>query len=189
MASSICLRASCDIGLVRCRRSGRRTRGCRHGWTPPLRLARLRAERDAVAAVAQEVFKDALRDLVAPVLREHGFRGSGQSYWLPDDTNWAQVGLQKSTASSSTELRFTVNLMVTDKARWDEVRREHSYVKDTPPPAVNRISATGIASASHSRTSRRSQARPVAAASGSGTSSRPSTEITGGKSRLTTQLP
>lgn len=46
------------------------------------------------------------------------------------------VGFQKSRASSALELRFTVNLVVVKKTAWDELRREHSYVKDTPPPGV-----------------------------------------------------
>ena len=91
-----------------------------------------------VGVTAQQVFKGLLREVVAPVLRQCGLRGSGQSYWLPDDEYWAQVGFQKSTASTSAELRFTVNLLLTEKEVWDEVRREHSYVKDTPPPGIDR---------------------------------------------------
>ena len=91
-----------------------------------------------VTATAQQVFSEMLPTVVAPGLRERGLRGSGQSFWLPDDRMWAQVGFQKSVSSTKDAVRFTVNLGVTDKAAWDEVRREHSYVKDTPPPGVHK---------------------------------------------------
>lgn len=69
-----------------------------------------------VTATAQQVFSEMLRSVVAPGLRERGFRGSGQSFWLPDDRMWAQVGFQKSVSSTKDAVRFTVNLGVTDKA-------------------------------------------------------------------------
>jgi hypothetical protein len=90
-----------------------------------------------VTATAQHVFSDLLRRVVAPALREQGLRGSGQSYSLPDENYWAQVGFQRSTASTHAEVRFTVNLLLTEKAAWDAMRREHSYLKDTPPEGVN----------------------------------------------------
>lgn len=90
-----------------------------------------------VTASAQQVFRELLRTVVAPGLRKRGLRGSGQSYLLPDEVVWAQVGFQKSRASTAEAVRFTVNLNITDKAAWDEVRREHSYVKDKPPPGVD----------------------------------------------------
>lgn len=58
-----------------------------------------------------------------------GPQGFRRAYVLPDATCWAQVGFQKSSSSDRGRLRFTVNLQVTDKARWDERRRDHSPVK------------------------------------------------------------
>lgn len=87
---------------------------------------------------AQDVFKRLLRDAVAPELRRQGLKGSGSVYVLPDAAYWAQVGFQKSTSSNSDVVRFTINLKVTSKEWWDEQRRDHSPMKDTPPPGVDR---------------------------------------------------
>lgn len=89
---------------------------------------------------AQEAFKRHLRDVVAPQLREHGLRGSGQSYVLPDPAWWALIGVQKSAYSTALAVKFTVNLSAVSKRAWDEARREHSYLKDTPPPDIDRAS-------------------------------------------------
>ena len=89
---------------------------------------------------AQDVFKRLLRDAVAPELRRQGLKGSGSAYVLPDAVFWAQVGFQKSTSSNSDVVKFTINLKVTDKEWWDEQRRDHSPLKDTPPPGVDRTS-------------------------------------------------
>lgn len=86
---------------------------------------------------AQDRFKRHLRDDIAPALRREGLRGSGTSYVLPNPTVWAQVGFQKSMSSSTDVVRFTINLKVTDKASWDEQRRDHSAVKDTPPLGID----------------------------------------------------
>jgi hypothetical protein len=86
---------------------------------------------------ARDVFRELLRDLVAPELRRQGLKGSGSSYVLPDDASWKQVGFQKSTSSTSNVVKFTINLKVTDKEYWDECRRNHSPLKDTPPPGVD----------------------------------------------------
>ncbi|HEV2758537.1 MAG TPA: DUF4304 domain-containing protein [Acidimicrobiales bacterium] len=74
---------------------------------------------------------------MAPALRREGLRGSGSSYVLPDRGWWAQVGFQKSMSSTRDVVKFTVNLKVTDKKWWDEQRRAHSPMKDTPPPGID----------------------------------------------------
>lgn len=91
-----------------------------------------------MTATAQHVFSRLLRDVVAPELRRHGLKGSGSVYVLPDAAAWAQVGFQKSTSSTGHLVKFTINLKVTDKAYWDEQRRDHSPLKDTPPSGVER---------------------------------------------------
>ncbi|MBA3268000.1 MAG: DUF4304 domain-containing protein [Acidimicrobiia bacterium] len=83
---------------------------------------------------AAAALKRLLRDVVAPALRAEGLVGSAQTYLLPDASHWAQVGFQKSTSSTAD----TVNLKVTGKDWWDEQRRDHSPVKDTPPPGIDR---------------------------------------------------
>ncbi|MEA2826624.1 MAG: hypothetical protein QOG43_1063 [Actinomycetota bacterium] len=87
---------------------------------------------------AQSAFKRLLRDVAAPELRRQGLKGSGSAYVLPHAASWAQVGFQKSTSSTSDVVKFTINLKVTDKDHWDERRRDHSPMKDTPPPGVDR---------------------------------------------------
>src|SRR4051794_39668628 len=65
-----------------------------------------------ISVSAQQAFNVLLRSVVAPGLRKHGFRGTGQSYLLPDERMWVQVGFQKSRSSTAAALRFTVNLGV-----------------------------------------------------------------------------
>ena len=65
-----------------------------------------------------------LRSEVALRLRELGFKGSGQSYTLPDDDAWVLVGFQKFTSSTADEVQFTINVTVASKALWNEMRRE-----------------------------------------------------------------
>ncbi len=86
---------------------------------------------------AQDAFKRLLRDVVAPALRNQGLRGSGAVYVLPNRFYWAQVGFQKSTSSSKDAVKFTINLKVTDKEQWNQERRDHSPLKDRPPPGVS----------------------------------------------------
>lgn len=87
---------------------------------------------------AQDLFKRLLRDVVALELRRQGVKGSGSVYVLPDAAFWAQIGFQKSTSSTSDVVKFTINLKVTDKEYWDGQRRDHSPMKDTPPPGRDR---------------------------------------------------
>ena len=87
---------------------------------------------------AQQAFQRHLRDVVAPQLREHGLRGSDRNYVLPDPAWWALIGVQKSSYSTALAIKFTVNLSVVNKRDWDDARREHSHLKDTPPPGVDR---------------------------------------------------
>lgn len=89
---------------------------------------------------AQEVFARLMRDVVAPELRRQGHKGSGSVYLLPDAAYWAQVGFQKSMSSDRDRVKFTINLKVSEKAWWDEQRRDHSPVKDTPPSGIDRAS-------------------------------------------------
>ena len=93
---------------------------------------------DGVPGTAQDALQRLLKDVVAPALRAEGLQGSGKAYVLPDPVYWAQVGFQGSYRSTADATQFTINLKVTSKAAWDEARRDHSPVKDTPPPGVDR---------------------------------------------------
>jgi hypothetical protein len=41
-------------------------------------------------------------------------------------------------SSSKDVVKFTINLKLTDKGWWDEQRRDHSPLKDRPPPGSDR---------------------------------------------------
>jgi Domain of unknown function (DUF4304) len=83
---------------------------------------------------AQEKFAAMLRDEVAPALRELGFKGSGQSYQIPNETCWALLGFQKNKWSSADHVMFTANVTVVSRAAWDEARAERPYLKERPSP-------------------------------------------------------
>jgi hypothetical protein len=74
-----------------------------------------------------------LRDEIAPALRRMGFKGSGTSYELPDDTDWLQLGFQSSKWNSSEEVMFTVNLAIASKAAWARLAADRGY-KGKPNP-------------------------------------------------------
>lgn len=81
---------------------------------------------------AQETFKAMLADEVAPRLRAIGFRGSGQTYRLPDDDAWVLIGFQKSKFSDASSIEFTLNLTVASKAAWKEARNDRPHLPDRP---------------------------------------------------------
>lgn len=84
-------------------------------------------------STAQEVFKEWVKSALAPALRDMGFKGSGLSYWLPDVECWVLLGIQKSTASTSEQVKFTLNLSVANKHYWDELREwEHYWLPARP---------------------------------------------------------
>jgi hypothetical protein len=55
---------------------------------------------------AQAAYKALLSERLAPVLREHGFKGSGNEFVLPDDDDWLLVGFQKSRYSEAARVAF-----------------------------------------------------------------------------------
>ena len=70
---------------------------------------------------AQEQLRSMLRDDVAPILRTAGFQGTERKFVFPDADWFAQVGVQTSTASTSSLSRFTINAQVIPKAFWNQV--------------------------------------------------------------------
>jgi len=81
---------------------------------------------------AQDQLKQALREDLAPQLRELGFRGTERKFSLPSERYFAQIGIQSSDSSTRELVKFTVNLSVIDKAAWARARDERSYLPVKP---------------------------------------------------------
>lgn len=82
---------------------------------------------------AQLIFKDWTKEQLAPALRSLGFKGSGQSFTLPDADCWALLGVQKSTSSSADLVKFTLNLSVANRQLWVDLRNwEHYWMAARP---------------------------------------------------------
>lgn len=86
---------------------------------------------------AQDAYNSVLRDVVAPALREMGFKGSGKLYRLDDEKCWARLGFQSSVSNSAERVKFTVNLLVSDKDAWTRSRDERPYLPEVPSPNVS----------------------------------------------------
>jgi uncharacterized protein DUF4304 len=84
---------------------------------------------------AQDRYRAMLRDEIAPSLRRRGFKGSGTTYLLPDDTHWLQIGFQSSRWNDSEVVKFTVNLSAADKAAWERLAATRGY-PNRPRPGV-----------------------------------------------------
>jgi hypothetical protein len=78
--------------------------------------------KNAVVAAAQDTYREMMKKQVAPGLRALGFKGSGQNYELPSDDWWAMLGFQKSAYSDSSDVRFTINLLVVSRVVWESER-------------------------------------------------------------------
>ena len=74
----------------------------------------------------QNIFKQLLKDKIAPNIRNIGFKGSGQNYYFPSESHWEMLSFQKSMFSDSTELSFTLNLYVVEKDEWENARKSNS---------------------------------------------------------------
>jgi len=85
---------------------------------------------------AGEHFRAMLRELIAPVLREWGFKGSGQTYRLPSQTYWVRIVFQKSVQSTNTSVRFAVNWDMISKKEWDQRRVMFPDAPTEPPPGM-----------------------------------------------------
>ena len=81
---------------------------------------------------AQDALKALIDEWVAPVLKEHGLRKSGKTFWLKGEGTWGVVNFQSSVASTRDEGRFTVHLAVAlERLRestvgWDAERPSES---------------------------------------------------------------
>jgi len=85
---------------------------------------------------AQDRYRAMLRDEIAPALRVRGFKGSGTTYLLPDDTHWLQIGFQASRWNSAEQVMFTVNISVVEKLAWVRLAREFGEKGRPNPNAV-----------------------------------------------------
>lgn len=80
---------------------------------------------DPEEVTAQEALKAALRDLLSPAARSHGYKGSAPT-WRKSSTpgDWAVVSIQSSSWSTSESLRCVVNLAFAPDP-WLRWEREH----------------------------------------------------------------
>jgi len=88
-----------------------------------------------LSVTAQEVLKAALRDVLAPVARSHGYKGSVPTWRKSSATNdWAVVNVQSSSFSRAEHLRCVVNLAFAPEP-WLRWMSEH--LGAGMPKAVN----------------------------------------------------
>lgn len=74
---------------------------------------------------AQQALKGALRDVLGPNARSHGFRGTAPTWRKSNPSgDWAVVNVQSSSFSTSASLRCVVNLAVASQPwlRWQRVQ-------------------------------------------------------------------
>lgn len=86
---------------------------------------------------AQERFKAMLKEHVAPALRDLGFKGSGQTFVLPNEHCYASLGFQKWKGNDAERVSFTVNVSVVPKTAWAEF--EYPRTGTTPSPNLGYV--------------------------------------------------
>ena len=80
---------------------------------------------------APDRFARMVRDILAPGLRDLGFKGSAAQYLLPSEDHWVGLGIQRWYTGDSTKVHFTINLSVVKKTTWDEDPRLAADVEGT----------------------------------------------------------
>jgi len=63
-------------------------------------------------SAVRDRYERMIRDIVAPVLKAHGFKKQRRTFHRPVGDNWEVIDFQASQFSSADELSFTVNLAV-----------------------------------------------------------------------------
>ena len=86
---------------------------------------------------AQDEFRKFLGDLVSPAVRAAGLKGSAGNYRLPSSTHFALVGFQRSTSSTASAVKFTINLKAVSHGTWRLARAGRSWLPEIP--GANRI--------------------------------------------------
>jgi hypothetical protein len=103
-----------------------------------LRLLRSLTTRNSPSTrTAQDAFRELMRSYVGPALRELGLRGTKTAFYIPDPASWATIGFQSSVYNDRSEVKFTANLTVANKAAWDEARRARPWLPVRPAPNVH----------------------------------------------------
>ena len=69
---------------------------------------------------AIDQYKLMLRTQFGPALRAHGFKGSGRSYSLPNESHWINVGFQGWRTNTPVEATFTINYAVIRRDVWTD---------------------------------------------------------------------
>ncbi|GAA5003516.1 hypothetical protein GCM10025734_40920 [Kitasatospora paranensis] len=83
---------------------------------PRVGASRRRDQEDAMTT-ARTLFTEGLRDHLAPALRALGLTGWRHSFSLPDEEQWALLGIEVGAADDLL-VRYTVTLSITPKAAW-----------------------------------------------------------------------
>jgi hypothetical protein len=73
-----------------------------------------------------------LKDRVAPVLREMGFKGSGQNYHLPVPDHYALLGFQRARFGTRHDVLFTINLLACSYADWAALVEKRPHYAPKP---------------------------------------------------------
>jgi hypothetical protein len=81
---------------------------------------------------AQDEFRVLLRDLVSPAMRSAGLKGSAGNYQLPSPAYFALVGFQRSTWSTASAVKFTVNLKAVSREAWKLARADKTWLPESP---------------------------------------------------------
>jgi hypothetical protein len=84
----------------------------------------------------QDQYAALMKSVFAPALREAGLKGSNGRFELPSTEYWAQLGFQKSTYSDRQEVRFTVNLSVIERERWEQEVAARTHLGRRPTPSL-----------------------------------------------------
>ena len=77
-----------------------------------------------------------MKQRIAPLLRANGLIGSGGRFSMKSETHWALLGFQKSVYSDRSEVRFTVNLLVVHRDKWDELAARAPHYGPNPTPTI-----------------------------------------------------
>ena len=110
-----------------------------------MRSARRAARSDTYppsVRTAQDTYNEMMKASVAPGIRALGFKGSGRNYELPSPRHWAMLGFQRSAFSDATVVRFTINVLVVQRAVWEKTRTEKSHLP--PRPTANTFCGTFV---------------------------------------------
>lgn len=92
---------------------------------------------------AVRLVEEMLRRQVAPALRELGMRSSGQDFRLPNEHgDHALLNFQRSRGNSTTECRFTANVVFYRKQDWQQARAHRSWLPAAP--TASRMFSAGL---------------------------------------------